>query len=76
MSKRDFGFSLGQRVRIVPIDTEAMIEAVLDSFDGVQYRVCFWHDGARRVEWIYPSEIESIRRSPRVEDTSNGGTQC
>ncbi|WP_261534729.1 hypothetical protein [Burkholderia multivorans] len=76
MSKRDFGFILGQRVRIIPIDAEAMVEAVLDSFDGVQYRVCFWHDGARRVEWIYPSEIESIRHGSCAHEPGRGGNQC
>ncbi|KVU48213.1 hypothetical protein WK69_10925 [Burkholderia ubonensis] len=67
MSKRDFGFHLGQTVNIVEAGIRARIDAVMDSFDGIQYRVCFWADSCRRTEWVYANEIESLHREPLVK---------
>lgn len=61
-TKRDFGFALGQTVNIPEAGAKGRIDAVMDSLDGIQYRLSFWVDGQRRVEWVYPHEIESLQK--------------
>lgn len=68
--KRDFGFQLQQRVNIPDAETTGRIDAVMDSADGIQYRVCFWKDCVRRIEWLYPSEIESLQLQSRVQSVA------
>lgn len=70
MTKHDYGFHLGQTVNVTEAGIRAKIDAVMDSIDGVQYRICFWSDGVRRIEWVYASEIESLHKEPLVQSHS------
>ncbi|MBN3848635.1 hypothetical protein G3N58_17660 [Paraburkholderia sp. Ac-20342] len=64
--KKDFGFHLGKTVNIVDAGIRARIDVVMDSLDGIQYRICFWSDGCRRIEWVYANEIESLQKESLV----------
>ncbi len=56
-----FAFTLGQEVKIKACSVDAVVEAILFSMDGVQYRIGYWHDSIRRVEWVFASEIQPYK---------------
>lgn len=50
---------LGQRVGIRDTDLYGIVTGILLDNDGLQYRVAYWLDGIRRVEWVFPGELAS-----------------
>lgn len=50
--------SLGDVVRIVAIQTQGRIDAVLVDSAGLQIRVVYWNDGSRHSVWLYEWEVE------------------
>lgn len=67
MSKQDFGFSIGQRVKLVECGLRAVVQQVLFNMDGIQYQVAYWDERIRRVEWVFVSEIESLQKEKMVQ---------
>jgi hypothetical protein len=56
-------FSIGDRVRIVDLeDKHANVQSITYSIEGYQFQISYWHDNIRRVEWVFPSEIESLQK--------------
>jgi hypothetical protein len=66
---KDYGFSIGQRVELAECGLRAIVQQVLFSVDGIQYQVAYWDDNIRRVEWVFASEISSIKTSSLIEKT-------
>jgi hypothetical protein len=66
---KDYGFSIGQRVELVECGARAIVQQVLFNTDGIQYQVAYWDDRIRRVEWVFASEISSIKTSSLIEKT-------
>lgn len=53
-------YEVGQYVTIRGLEhTRGFISGILLDTDGIQYRVVYWADSVRRVEWVYPCEIAS-----------------
>jgi len=50
-------YAIDEAVRIIDIDHPARILQILIGFDGVQYQVAYWHNGDRKLVWLYPYEI-------------------
>jgi hypothetical protein len=62
----------GTRVLIKPISTKGIITAVMIEDISTTYRVVFWNDGQRKVEWLYRCEFEipdtdADRKRERIE---------
>ena len=55
----EFKFSHGTVVKVKGIDVEGVVDAVL--FDGyrAEYKVIYWYNSERRVDWLYEYEIEA-----------------
>jgi hypothetical protein len=66
---KDYGFSIGQRVELSECGLRAIVQQVLFSVDGIQYQVAYWDDNIRRVDWVFASEISSIKTSSLIEKT-------
>lgn len=64
---KDHGFAIGQRVVLAEPGIKAIITQILFNADGVQYQVAYWDDSVRRVEWVFASEIESIKSPTLIE---------
>lgn len=63
----DFAFSLKQKVLIIDADVYGRIDSILYSVDGIQYRVAYWVDSIRRLEWVYPHEIKSVQQDKLIK---------
>ncbi len=60
MSRRteSFAFDLYDEVQLLDINRPGKVTGIsIDRF-GTQYRVLFWHESARRSEWVDEQEIE------------------
>lgn len=66
---KDYGFAVGQRVELVECGLRAIVQQVLFSVDGVQFQVSYWDDNVRRVEWVFASEIASVKSPSLIEKT-------
>jgi len=56
-------FSIGDRVRIVDTDDKrGIVQSIAYSIDGYQFQISYWHDNVRRVEWVFASEIERLKK--------------
>lgn len=55
-----FRFDLKDKVRLIDINRPGQVTGLLVEDTGVQYRVTFWNDSVRRVEWVYDHEIEGL----------------
>lgn len=64
---KDHGFSIGQRVILVVPDIRGIIQQILFSADGIQYQVSYWDDAVRRTEWVFASEISSVKSPSLIE---------
>ncbi len=53
-----FRFSLEQEVMIKPIEARSIIEARMEGRNGHEYRVVYWHNGERKVEWVGERELD------------------
>lgn len=49
--------AIGSKVQIKGAETQGTVTAVMLEADGLQYRVVYWHDGVRRIEWMYGFEL-------------------
>ncbi len=57
--KVEFKFELGSEIRIKAINTLGLIEAVMISLNTQhEYRVVYWDNSVRVVQWLYDTEIE------------------
>ena len=55
-----FNFDLKDRVEIPAIKETAIIDGLMVTEDGRKYGVVYWHNGERRQQWLYASELEAI----------------
>ena len=55
-------FLPGDLVEIEMPGVPAEVDAVMSGKNGVEYRVVFWDDKQRRVEWVYGREIKPARQ--------------
>lgn len=53
-------FSLQDRVKLVEIDRPGRVTGITINPSGIEYRVVYWDNGARRVEWVFDDEIKLI----------------
>lgn len=54
-----FLYAIGQRVRITPLDLEGeVIERSDRGANQTDYKVVYWCESKRNVEWLIPSELE------------------
>lgn len=60
MSEQDWGYTIGQRVTLVEPALQGRIVGITQDSDGILYRVVYWDDAVRRVEWVFAFEIRSI----------------
>ena len=38
----------------------AFVDAMMETVEGRQYRVVYWHNGERKSVWMYKDELEVI----------------
>lgn len=62
MSNHDLAFNLNQRVFVIDAGIHATIQAILFNCDGIQFQICYWYEGFRRVEWVFGHEITAIKK--------------
>ena len=55
--KYDFEFSVGAAVIVKALSVPAIVDAVMFTTGGSEYRVVYWWDGARRSQWVYAAEL-------------------
>lgn len=63
MNKPDLAFHLHQRVFVVDAGIYATVQAILLNCDGIQFQICYWHEGCRRVEWVFGREIQAVKKT-------------
>jgi len=52
-----FKYDLKQMVFIKEISRPGIVDALLVDCLGEQYKISYWHEGARRGEWLYDWEL-------------------
>ena len=52
-----FEIALGSRVYVTGGETEAIVTAIMMETDGMQYRIVYWAEGIRHVDWVYGFEL-------------------
>jgi hypothetical protein len=57
--RQDFKYDLEDKVKLTEINRPGIVNGMSVDNLGVQYRVCYWSDGARKQEWVYEHEIQS-----------------
>ncbi len=55
-----FKFSLEDSVIIKAISARAVVDMVMFSAAGTEYRVTYWLDGCRRQEWLREYELTEL----------------
>ncbi len=58
----DIKFSLGERVKIIPIETIGIVEAFFIDGNGVAYKVSFWIYGEIKHEYLDEVYLERIEK--------------
>ena len=53
-----FNFTLHQKVIVKEIFVIGYVVGLIVEDLGKQYRVRYWHEGERKVEWFFSDEIE------------------
>lgn len=61
MMQYEFEFGVGASVTVKAIAVPAIVDAVMFTTGGSEYRVVYWWDGGRRSQWVYGSELEARR---------------
>lgn len=56
----EFAFSLGDKVIIVAIDRPGRVDSQTNDCRGLMYRVIYWSEGSRKMEWVYEDELRSL----------------
>jgi hypothetical protein len=62
MRNPDLAFNLNQRVFVIDAEIYATVQAILLNCDGIQFQICYWHEGSRRVEWVFSREIKAVKK--------------
>lgn len=58
MSQVNFVYDIGDAVTIKALKLDATVIGLMRDSDGTSYRIVYWADGERRVEWVFAWEIE------------------
>lgn len=53
----EFDYNIGEEVGIRDINRTGRIDAQKRAKSGLMYRVIYWNDGERRVDWLYDWEL-------------------
>lgn len=56
--KYEFEFGIGAKVTIKAISVPGIVDAVMSTTGGSEYRVVYWWNGGRLSQWVYASELE------------------
>ena len=48
---------IGSRVYIKGAESEGIVTGIMMEQDGMSYRVVYWADGVRRLDWVYGFEL-------------------
>lgn len=59
----EFEFQLREKVKVKPLNVEGIVIAMTFDMEWKSYRVAYWWDGKRTVEWLMAEELESIKTS-------------
>ena len=59
-----FDFKIHDKVRIIEIDRNGIVDGMCVDSLGKMYRVAYWNDGSRHSAWMYANEI---KRNPSSE---------
>jgi len=46
-----------EEIMISAIKTKGVIVGLMSESDGNSYRIAYWNDGGRHIEWMYSWEI-------------------
>ena len=52
-----FELAIGSRVYIKGAESEGIVTGIMMEQDGMSYRVVYWADGVRRLDWVYGFEL-------------------
>jgi hypothetical protein len=55
--KVDFFYNMGEHVKIEALLCKGIIDAMMLSPAGKEYRIIYWMEGCRRVEWLREDEL-------------------
>lgn len=56
-----FNFSIGQCVKLhAADDIDGIVTGLLRDSEGHQYRIVYWADTTRKVEWMFQYELKAI----------------
>jgi hypothetical protein len=50
---------LGSRVVVNGTSIKATVTGILLENCGLQYRICYWSENSRRIEWVFANEVKS-----------------
>lgn len=53
-----FTYDIGDPVVLKALKLDGTVIGMMRDTEGLSYRVVYWADGERRVEWVFPWEIE------------------
>jgi len=59
-------YKSGTRVKVNG-DTFATVVGHWLEYDTLQYRVVWWHNGERKLEWVYDCEIDELDHTERID---------
>jgi len=59
MITKSFQFDLGQKVKIKEINRVGTIVGLLVDLEAICYKVSYWDNCSRKVEWLYDFDIEN-----------------
>jgi hypothetical protein len=57
----EFAYSVGQKVKVVPLALPGYVEALCLDNQGLTYKVVYWSEGKRESQWLYDWEIEPAK---------------
>lgn len=60
----DFDYSIGQQIRVLPIDADGTVNSLWVSDKGKKYECVWWINGDRKSEYLFPHEISPKEKGP------------
>jgi len=57
MPSVEFVFGMHQTVRLKSLDVDGKVIGMAKDNDGTSYKVVYWYNGERRVEWVFIWEL-------------------